>query len=107
VVRSDIDRELIRRLTPRMDHLIAVSRSIVRKLEDEGRVGAPISLIYNGVDLARYEEPQVCCTLHGEYPIPTDAPIVGVVARLEPRRAIRRCSRPGPRCSLPCRTPTC
>ena len=85
-VRSEADRDLIRRLTPRMDHLIAVSRAIVRKIEDEGRVGAPISLIYNGVDLSRYAEPEVCCTLHGEYPIPVDAPIVGVVARLEPEK---------------------
>jgi glycosyltransferase involved in cell wall biosynthesis len=85
-VRSDEDRDLIRRLTPRMDHLIAVSRAIVRKLEDEGRVGAPISLIYNGVDLARYDEPEVCCTLQSEYSIPDGAPIVGVVARLEPEK---------------------
>jgi glycosyltransferase involved in cell wall biosynthesis len=85
-VRSEEDRDLVRRLTPKMDHLIAVSRAIVRKIEDEGRVGAPISLIYNGVDLSRYAEPEVCCTLHGEYPIPVDAPIVGVVARLEPEK---------------------
>jgi glycosyltransferase involved in cell wall biosynthesis len=85
-VRSEEDRALVRALTPRMDHLVAVSRAIVRKIEDEGRAGAPISLIYNGVDLARYAEPQVCCTLHGEYPIPHDAPIVGVVARLEPEK---------------------
>ncbi len=85
-VRSDEDRDLIRRLTPKMDHLVAVSRAIVRKLEDEGRVGAPISLIYNGIDLARYDEPEVCCTLQGEYDIAPDAPIVGVVARLEPEK---------------------
>jgi glycosyltransferase involved in cell wall biosynthesis len=82
-IRSDEDRDLIRRLTPKMDHLIAVSRAIVRKLEDEGRVGAPISLIYNGVDLTRYREPEVCCTLQAEYGIAPGAPIVGVVARLE------------------------
>jgi glycosyltransferase involved in cell wall biosynthesis len=85
-VRSEEDRDLVRRLTSRMDHLIAVSRAIVRKLEDEGRVGAPISLVYNGVDLARYSEPLACCTLHGEFPIPVGAPIVGVVARLEPEK---------------------
>ncbi|HYK94629.1 MAG TPA: glycosyltransferase family 4 protein [Candidatus Dormibacteraeota bacterium] len=82
-IRSDEDRELLRQLTPKMDHLIAVSRAIARKLEDEGRVGAPISLIYNGVDLTRYSEPDICGTLHSEYPIPPDSPIVGVVARLE------------------------
>ena len=82
-IRSEEDRDLIRRLTPRMDHLVAVSRAIVRKLEDEGRVGAPISLIYNGVDLARYSEQGACPTLLSEYLIPAGAPIVGVVARLE------------------------
>jgi glycosyltransferase involved in cell wall biosynthesis len=85
-IRSEEDRDLVRRLTPRMDHLVAVSRAIVRKIEDEGRVGAPISLIYNGVDLARYAQPRECYTLHGEFPIPHDAPIVGVVARLEPEK---------------------
>jgi glycosyltransferase involved in cell wall biosynthesis len=85
-VRAEADRELLRRLTPRMDHLVAVSRAIVRKIEDEGRVGAPISLIYNGVDLARYAAQEACCTLLEEYGIPAGAPIVGVVARLEPEK---------------------
>ncbi len=85
-VRSDVDRDLVRRLTPRMDHLIAVSRAIVRKIEDEGRLGAPISLIYNGVDLARYADQEACCTLHEEYSIADGSPIVGVVARLEPEK---------------------
>jgi glycosyltransferase involved in cell wall biosynthesis len=85
-VRADVDRDLMRRLTPRMDHLVAVSRAIVRKIEDEGRVGAPISLIYNGIDLARYSEQEVCCTLHSEYSIAAGSPIVGVVARLDPEK---------------------
>ncbi len=85
-IRSDEDRDLLRRLTPRMDHVIAVSRAIVRKLADEGRVGAPISLIYNGVDLARYGEQAACPTLLAEYSIPAGEPIVGVVARLEPEK---------------------
>ena len=85
-VRSDEDRDLIRRLTPRMDHLIAVSKAIVHKIEDEGRVGASVSLIYNGVDLERYAAHDSCCMLHVEFDIPTAAPIVGVVARLEPEK---------------------
>jgi glycosyltransferase involved in cell wall biosynthesis len=85
-VRPEEDRSLLRRLTPKMDHLIAVSRSIVRKLEDEGRVGAPVSLIYNGIDMQRFEDQEACCTLHEEYAIPAGAPIVGVVARLEPEK---------------------
>ena len=31
--------------------------AIVEKIADEGRAGAPISLIYNGVDLERYDSP--------------------------------------------------
>jgi glycosyltransferase involved in cell wall biosynthesis len=85
-IRSDEDRDLIRRLTPRMDHLIAVSKAIVHKIEDEGRVGAPVSLIYNGVDLERYAAQDACCTLHEEYGIRASAPLVGVVARLEPEK---------------------
>ena len=39
-VRSVNDQQLLRRLTPSMDRLIAVSRSIVAKLVDEGRTTA-------------------------------------------------------------------
>jgi glycosyltransferase involved in cell wall biosynthesis len=85
-IRSDEDRALLRRLTPKIDQLIAVSKAIVRKIEDEGRVGAPVTLIYNGVDLQRYVDQDACCTLPEEYGIPDGAPIVGVVARLEPEK---------------------
>ena len=82
-IRSDEDRTVLHRLTPRMDRLIAVSRSIVEKLRHEGRDTAPITLIHNGVDLERYDHQDPCCTLREEYGLPEDAPIVGVVARLE------------------------
>jgi glycosyltransferase involved in cell wall biosynthesis len=82
-IRSDEDRQTLRDLTPRMDQLIAVSRMIVHKIEDEGRVGAPVRLIYNGVDLSRYEHQEACCTLPDEYGMEPGSQIVGVVARLE------------------------
>ena len=44
-------------MTPCMDRLIAVSRAIVDKIEHEGRSGTKVSLIYNGVDLERYDHP--------------------------------------------------
>ena len=83
-IRSREDRELLKALTPQMDHLIAVSSSIVNKILDDGRVGAPITLIRNGVDLVRYNHQEPCCTLREEYGMTPDAQIVGVVARLEP-----------------------
>jgi glycosyltransferase involved in cell wall biosynthesis len=88
-VRCVEDRQTLRHLTPLMDRLIVVSKAIDRKIREEGRVGAPISLIYNGVDLQRYNHQQPCCTLHEEYLIPSDAQVVGVVARLEPEKGHR------------------
>ena len=85
-IRSEEDRAELRILTPRMDRLIAVSRSIVEKLDHEGRVGAPIELIHNGVDLQRYDHQGPCCTLREDYGLPPEGPIVGVVARLEPEK---------------------
>ena len=88
-IRCVDDRQTIRQLTPLMDRLIVVSRAIEEKVREEGRVGAPVSLIHNGVDLQRYNHQQPCCTLHDEYGIPEDAPIVGVVARLEAEKGHR------------------
>lgn len=82
-VRSQTDRDLLVRLTPSMDRLVAVSRSIVTKLQREGRAGTtPIDLVENGVDLARYDHTEACCTLPEEYGFPEGTQLVGVVARL-------------------------
>jgi len=85
-IRSEEDRALLRRLTPSMDRLIAVSRAIVAKLVAEGRTPAPVDLIYNGVDLQRYDVTEACCTLPEEYGFPEGSPLIGVVARLEPEK---------------------
>jgi glycosyltransferase involved in cell wall biosynthesis len=85
-IRSEEDRALVRRLTPSMDRLIAVSRAIVAKLVAEGRTAAPVELIYNGVDLDRYDHTEACCTLPEEYGFPEGTPLVGIVARLEPEK---------------------
>ncbi len=69
-----------------MDRLIAVSRSIERKLHHEGRDVIPVDLIYNGVDLQRYDHQEPCCTLPDEYGMEPGSQIVGVVARLEPEK---------------------
>ena len=85
-VRSSEDRAAVTGLTPAMDRLIAVSESIVRKVADERGDAAPVSLIYNGVDLDRYDHQEPCCTLREEYGMAPDSQIVGVVARLEPEK---------------------
>ncbi len=85
-VRNEEDRRLVRTLTRSMDRLIAVSQAIAAKLAREGRTGPPVDIIYNGVDLERYAYQEACCTLPEEYGFPEGAPIVGVVARLEPEK---------------------
>lgn len=85
-VRSHEDRELLRELTPEMDQLIAVSRAIERKIADERPDLAPVRLIYNGVDLERYDHQEPCCTLRDEYGMEPGSQLVGVVARLEPEK---------------------
>ena len=85
-IRSIEDRDALRRLTAHMDRLIAVSQAICRKIADEGRDIVPVSLIYNGVDLQRYDHQEPCCTLRDDYGMESGSQIVGVVARLEPEK---------------------
>jgi len=82
-IRSAEDQEELRRLTPSMNHLIVVSNAIDAKVIEEGRTEAPRSLIYNGVDLERYDHQEPCCTLRDEYGMEPGSQIVGVVGRLE------------------------
>ena len=85
-IRSHEDQQHLRDLTPHMDRLIAVSRAIEHKLVDEQRTSAPVTLVYNGVDLQRYDEQEACCTLPEEYGMEPGSQIVGVVGRLEPEK---------------------
>ena len=85
-VRSEADRHALLLLSPIFDQLIAVSRASEAKLLGEGRDIVPIRLIYNGVDLQRYDHQEPCCTLPEEYGMEPGSQIVGVVARLEPEK---------------------
>jgi glycosyltransferase involved in cell wall biosynthesis len=82
-IRSADDRETLRCLTPEMDQLIAVSQAIVAKIADERPGLAPVELIYNGVDLRRYDDQQPASDLREQYGMEPGSKIVGVVARLE------------------------
>jgi len=88
-VRSPEDIALLASLTPRMDRLIVPSASIEHKVRGEGRVGARFAVIPNGVDLERFATPVPHCTMRDEFGTPHGAPLVGVVARLEPEKGQR------------------
>ena len=85
-IRAAEDREVLRHLTPQMNHLVAVSRAIVHKIAEERPSSVPVSLVHNGVDLARYDRTEACCTLAEDYGLQPGAQIVGVVGRLEPEK---------------------
>jgi glycosyltransferase involved in cell wall biosynthesis len=84
-VRSASDRALLARLTPEMDRLIAVSRSIATKIDREGRRSAPVELIPNGVEIVT-PDPDAAARVRRDLGVPLDVPLVGVVARMEPEK---------------------
>ena len=88
-VRSPADIALLASLTPRMDRLIVPSASIEHKVRAEGRDGARFAVIPNGVDLSRFATPIPECRMRDEFGIPRTAPLVGVVARMEPEKGHR------------------
>ncbi|HET7082084.1 MAG TPA: glycosyltransferase family 4 protein [Candidatus Limnocylindria bacterium] len=88
-VRSAEDIATLAALTPVMDRLLVPSASIVAKVRAEGRGAASFSVIPNGVDLARFDLPPGACALRREFGIPDGAPLLGVVARLEPEKGHR------------------
>ena len=88
-VRSPKDTALLASLTPSIDRLIVPSGNIRHKVSSEGRAGARFAVIPNGVDLSRFATPAPRCGLRDEFGIPHDAPLVGVVARLEPEKGHR------------------
>jgi glycosyltransferase involved in cell wall biosynthesis len=87
-VRSPEDVAALASLTPQMDRLIVPSESILRKVSAEGRAGARFAVIPNGVDLSRFASAPRCA-LRGSHGIPAEAPLVGMVARLEPEKGHR------------------
>ena len=88
-VRSDDDIRLLASLTPSMDRLIVPSEAIATKVRAEGRDGARFAVVPNGIDLSRFTGPVRPCALRSEYGIPSSAPLLGVVARLEPEKGQR------------------
>jgi glycosyltransferase involved in cell wall biosynthesis len=84
--RSAEDRELLEKLTPRIDWLIAVSDAMVRKIVAENRDSTSISRIYNGVDLERFDEAPGRDVVRKEFGIPVDAPVAVAIGRLEPEK---------------------
>jgi glycosyltransferase involved in cell wall biosynthesis len=83
-------RNLIKRITTRLisqtftDRIIAISRAVKVSLMDSGVPADMITIIYNGIDLSKFEG--IEGTLRKELGVDPDVPIVGIVARLVPEK---------------------
>lgn len=86
-VRSESDVAALAAATPTFDRLIAPSASIAAKVRREGRGAAEITVLPNGVDVERFTGVRaIGAATRERLGIPTDAFLLGVVARLEPEK---------------------
>ena len=86
-VRPPEDVSALAAITPSMDRLIVPSEAIRDKVIREGR-SARFTIVPNGVDLSRFAT-STRCSFRREFGVPRGAPLVGVVARLEPEKGHR------------------
>jgi len=71
-------------LHPRMDMICGNSRAVIRQLEQEGVDVHRLRLIYNGVDLWRFDLPSDCPLLRADIGISPSAFVIVMVANLIP-----------------------
>jgi glycosyltransferase involved in cell wall biosynthesis len=87
-VRPAADLATLAELTPAIDRLIVPSEAIRRKVVADGRGGARLAVVPNGIDLSRFAAPSVGA-FRAELGLSADARLLGVVARLEPEKGHR------------------
>jgi glycosyltransferase involved in cell wall biosynthesis len=76
-------KRLMQRHICRLADRILVNASAIRDwLIADGYDADRITVIPNGIDLARFEQPKVSGSVHAEFGIPIRAPLVGVVGRV-------------------------
>src|SRR5690606_14018378 len=70
----------------RCDHLIAITPAMVEAFEREGIAGPErFTVVPSGIDLTMFQpRPEAGSAVRERLGIPPDAPVVGIVARLDP-----------------------
>lgn len=88
-VYLDAAQRRVQRWACRMaDHVLVNAEAIRRWLVSDGYDQTRISVIPNGIDLARFDSTPAPSTLRAEYGIEPGTPIVLLVSRLVPRKGI-------------------
>lgn len=79
----------VERLVCRMAHRVVVNAEVIkRRLTAEGYDGDRITVVPNGTNFTPDTPPSRCARLREELELPPAAPIVGMVARLDPIKGI-------------------
>jgi L-malate glycosyltransferase len=82
-------QQRVQRLACRFAHHVLVNAQAVRRwLVDGGYDGRRISVIRNGLDVARFTSAGGDASLRRELALPPDAPIVAMVSRLNPLKGV-------------------
>lgn len=71
-------------LHPRMDNIVGNSMAVVDQLAVEGVFAERLRLIYNGIDVSRFQDCSTRATARGELGIGMDACVLTIVANLIP-----------------------
>jgi len=70
------------------DRVLVNANAIRDWLIADGYDADRITVIPNGIDLKRFEQPALTGSLHSEFGLPVNAPLVGVVGRVKPLKGI-------------------
>jgi glycosyltransferase involved in cell wall biosynthesis len=70
------------------DRILVNANAIKDWLVSDGYPANRITVIPNGIDLSRFEQPVTVDSLHNEFHFRADAPLIGVVGRVKPLKGI-------------------
>lgn len=85
---SAAQRRVQRYVCKLADQILVNAHAIKEWLVEDGYDSRHISVIPNGIDLARFEQPVPAGTLHRELNLPPDTPLIGLVTRVKPMKGI-------------------
>lgn len=81
---GDWMQPLTRRNMHHADALVCVSNAVGRGLLEMGYPADKIVTVHNGVELSRWNPDTDGSALRAEYGIPSDVPVIGIIARIYP-----------------------
>lgn len=83
-----MQRRVLKHACSMAHHLVANSEAVRRWLTGQGHPESRISVIRNGLDVGRYALPRNRSTIRRELGLPSDAPLVLMLARLNPQKGV-------------------